>query len=89
MPTKIDTILCITDHSESPVKNFFLVEVIGIARLTYQNDEIPYQLVSFYPKDSSIPTPLERFSNGDVIRISGKFTILNKDSVHYIKVTFL
>nr|CAG8493760.1 668_t:CDS:10 [Entrophospora candida] len=81
--------IIIATLTKSPVKNYFLVEAIGIGRPKYLNDEVPYQLVGLCPKDSSVSTSLERFSNGDVVRISGKFTILNKGSVLLTNVNVL
>jgi hypothetical protein len=69
----------------------FVVNAVGIVNSRQQNINIFVHIVAFYPKDTtSGNNDLERFEKGDIIRVQGRFSIVetnvDESKIKVIKV---
>ncbi|CAB4379971.1 unnamed protein product [Rhizophagus irregularis] len=79
MPAKLSTICYIHDSTQRLTKEYSIKEITGISRLS---DEDPTKIIylkikAFVPLDKEIDTQIEKFENGQVIYLRGKFIACN------------
>jgi hypothetical protein len=79
MPCNLNVICYIDQHSESPGKSNFVVTAVGIISSRQQNINIFIHIIAFYPKDATRDSNLERFKKGDIIRVQGRFSIIETE----------
>jgi hypothetical protein len=80
MPAKL-TLICVV-HSviERETNNFIIKEAIAIMR-TEDNTTMNLKIITFFPKNPSVPKWIPNFTSGDVLRFTGKFA-LNEEPPH-------
>jgi hypothetical protein len=91
MPCNLNTICYIDQHTETARTLNFVVNAVGIVNSRQQNINIFVHIVAFYPKDTtSGNNDLERFEKGDIIRVQGRFSIVetnvDESKIKVIKV---
>jgi hypothetical protein len=91
MPCNLNAICYIDQHTEIARTSNFVVNAVGIANSYQQNINIFIHIVAFYPKDTtSGNSDLERFEKGDIIRVQGRFSIVetnvDENKIKVIKV---
>ncbi|CAI2182378.1 2643_t:CDS:2, partial [Funneliformis geosporum] len=71
-------------------KSNFIANAVGLVNSRNQNMNIYIHIVAFYPKDSVKDSNLEKFKKGDIIKVQGRFSIIetevNESKVKLIKV---
>ena len=79
MPCNISVICFIDQYSETTGKSNFI-----------SNNNIYIHIVAFYPKESVKNSDLEKFKKGDIIKVQGRFSIIetevNESKIKLIKV---
>jgi hypothetical protein len=79
MPCNLNTICYVDQHSETLGKSNFIVTAVGIINSRHQDISIFVHIVAFYPKDMTRENDLERFKKGDIIRVQGRFSIVEEE----------
>ncbi len=80
MPCNLNAICFIDQHNENPGKTNFVVTAVGIICSRQQNVNIFIHIIAFYPKDSTRDNnDLERFKKGDIIKVQGRFSIIETE----------
>ena len=79
MPCNLNTICYVDQHNENLGKTNFIVTAVGIINSYQQNINIFIHIIAFYPKDITRSSDLERFKKGDVIRVQGRFSIIETE----------
>ena len=86
----LDVICFIDQYSETAGKSNFIANAVSLVNSRNQNINIYVHIVAFYPKDSVKDTDLEKFKKGDIIKVQGRFSIIetevNESKVKLIKV---
>ena len=80
MPCNLNVICFVAQHSETPTKSNFIVNLLGVAYSRNQEVNIYVYITAFYPKDGSKTRDLDRFKKGDVIQVQGRFTITETEA---------
>jgi hypothetical protein len=75
MPCNLNAV---DQHNETARTSNFVVNAVGVVNSYQQNVNIFVHIVAFYPKDSR-NSDLERFEKGDIIRVQGRFSIVETD----------
>jgi hypothetical protein len=93
MPCNINTICYVDQRSEVAGKSSFIVNAVGVTRSRHQKKNIYVHIVTFYPKETAKgDDDIERFEKGDIIRVQGRFSIIETEAdnnkVKLIKVQF-
>jgi hypothetical protein len=52
---------------------------VGIVCSRHQNINIYIHIIDFYPKDTIKDSDLEKFNKGDIIRVQGRFSIIETE----------
>jgi len=78
MPCNLNAICYIDQHNETLGKSNFIVTAVGVVSSQCQNN-IFIHIIAFYPKDVTKSCDLERFNKGDVIRVQGRFSIIETE----------
>jgi len=90
MPCNLNTICYVDQHSETLEKSNFVVTAVGIVSSRQQNTNVFIHIIAFYPKDITRDCDLERFNKGDIIRVQGRFSIIetevDKNTIKLVKV---
>jgi len=90
MPCNLNTICYVDQHSETLGKSNFVVTAVGIVSSRQQNTNVFIHIIAFYPKDITRDCDLERFNKGDIIRVQGRFSIIetevDKNTIKLVKV---
>lgn len=90
MPCNLNAICYIDQHSETLGKSTFVITAVGVIRSRYQNTNIFVHIIAFYSREMTRDCELERFNKGDVIRVQGRFSIIetevDKSKIKLIKV---
>lgn len=88
MPCNISAICFVDQYSETTGKSNFVANAVGLVNSRNQNINIYIHIVAFYPKDSV--NDLEKFIKGDIIKVQGRFSIIetevDESKVKIIKV---
>ncbi|CAI2201849.1 16225_t:CDS:2, partial [Funneliformis geosporum] len=79
MPCNLNAICFIDQHNETPGKSNFVVTAVGIISSRQQNTNIFIHIIAFYPKNTTRDNDLERFEKGDIIKVQGKFSIIETE----------
>ncbi|CAI2191033.1 11093_t:CDS:2 [Funneliformis geosporum] len=79
MPCNLNVICFIDQYNETPEKFNFVVTAVGIISSRQQNTNIFIHIIAFYPKNTTRDNDLERFEKGDIIRVQGKFSIIETE----------
>ncbi|GES97191.1 hypothetical protein GLOIN_2v1781008 [Rhizophagus clarus] len=77
MPCNLNAICCIDQYNKTLEKSSFIA--VGIISSQHQNINIFIHIVAFYPKDVTQNCELERFKKGDIIRVQGRFSIIETE----------
>ena len=80
MPCNLNAICYIDQHNETARTSNFVVNAVGVVNSYQQNINIFVHIVAFYSKDTtSKNSDLERFKKGDIIRLQGRFSIVETE----------
>ncbi len=79
MPCNLNAICYIDQHNETLGKSSFVVTAVGMVSSQHQNTNIFIHIIAFYPKDVTRDCDLERFKKGDIIRVQGRFSIIETE----------
>ena len=90
MPCNINAICFVDQYNETSGKSNFIANAVGLVNSRHQNSNVYVQIVAFYPKDSAKDNNLEKFNKGNIIKVQGRFLIIemkvNKSKIKLIKV---
>jgi hypothetical protein len=79
MPCNLNAVCFIDQHNEIARTSNFVVNAVGVVNSYQLNANIFVHIVAFYPRDTSSDSDLERFERGDIIRVQGRFSIVETD----------
>jgi hypothetical protein len=79
MPCNLDVICYIDQYNEVARKSNFVVNAVGIVNSRHQKVNIYVHIVVFYPKDDIRDNDLEKFNKGDIIKVQGRFSIVETE----------
>ena len=77
MPVKLSLICLIHSVNERDSMAYIIREGIAILRKE-DNTMMDIKITSFIPKKNSVPKLITNFVSGDVLRLTGKFTLENE-----------
>ena|SRR5687767_2905303 len=90
MPCNINAICFVDQYNETPGKSNFITNAMGLVNSRHQNTNVYIHIVAFYPKDSTKDSDLEKFNKGEIIKVQGRFSIIetevNESKIKLIKV---
>ena len=79
MPCNLSAICFIDQHNETLGKANFVVTAVGVVRSRHQNTNVFVHIIAFYPRDMTRDCDLERFKKGDIIKVQGRFSIIETE----------
>ena len=88
MPCNINAICFIDQYNEMLEKSNFIANAIGLVNSQYQNINVYVHIVAFYLKDLVKDSDLEKFNKGDIIKVQGRFSIIETE-VNESKINLL
>jgi hypothetical protein len=92
MPCLINLIVYITEASEIPTNNNFVMNAVGITKSSI-GEELAVHIVAFYPKDPDVKTSLQKIEPEQFVRVGGKFifddTNVDRSVVKFLKVCII
>ena len=90
MPYNINAIYFIDQYNEMSEKSNFIANAMGLVNSWHQNTNIYIHIVAFYSKDLAKDSDLEKFNKRDIIKVQGRFSIIetkvNESKIKLIKI---